>query len=74
MFWDEALYAAPFANRLMLRVAPALEKLGERMHLPGAGILVVEASKQLYRPVTVRRTRALPVPRLREPALAPVEG
>lgn len=74
LFWDEALYAAPIANRLMLRAAPALERLGARFNLPGAGILVVEASKQLYRPVAVRRTRVLPVPRLRERALAPAKG
>ena len=72
LFWDEALYAPPFAKRLFLRFAPALEKLGARLHLPGAGILVVEASKQLYRPITVKRAALRPVPQMVQPALAPV--
>ena len=73
LFWDEALYAPPFANRLMLRIAPAIERLGDRLHLPGAGVVLVEASKQLYRPVTVRRAAVRPVPQLAAPALAPVQ-
>lgn len=72
LFWDEALYAPPFANRLMLRMAPALERIGARLHLPGAGILIVEASKQLYRPVAVRRAVMRHAPRLAEQALAPI--
>ena len=71
-FWDEALYAPPFANRLMLRIAPAIERIGDKLHLPGAGVVLVEASKQLYRPITVRRAATRPLPQLAEPALAPV--
>lgn len=69
--WGEALYGAPFARRFLLRLAPALEKFGARFSLPGAGVLVVEATKQLYRPVGARRIarRAIPLPA--EPALAP---
>lgn len=69
--WCEALYCAPFARRLLLRLAPALESFGARFSLPGAGVLVVEATKQLYRPVGLRRVqrRALPMPA--EPVLAP---
>lgn len=71
LYWDEALYAPPFANGLMLRVAPVVERISGRFHLPGAGVILVEASKQLYRPITVRRTALRPAPRRAEPALAP---
>ncbi len=67
----EALYVPPFERRLLLRLAPAFEGFGERLGLPGAGIHIVEASKQLYRPVLLRRAVRRPMPRL-EPALAPV--
>jgi hypothetical protein len=40
-----------------LRTAVAWERIGLGLSLPGAGLHVVEASKQLYRPVTVRATR-----------------
>lgn len=69
--WGEALYGAPFQRRFLLRLAPFLEKIGARLSLPGAGTLVVEATKQLYRPVGLRRAarRTLPLPA--EPVLAP---
>jgi hypothetical protein len=56
---------------MLLRLAPALERFGARFSLPGAGVLVVEATKQLYRPVGLRRAqrRVLALPA--EPALAP---
>ena len=53
--WDEALYVPPFGRQLFLRAASAFEQLGARLSLPGAGVLVVEATKQLYRPVGLRR-------------------
>ncbi len=65
--WAEALYVPPFARALLLRSAPAIERVGARLALPGAGVLVVEATKQLYRPVGLRRA----VRRL-APALQPV--
>jgi len=69
--WGEALYGAPFQRRFLLRLAPILERIGARLSLPGAGVLVVEATKQLYRPVGLRRAvrRTLPLPA--EPTLAP---
>lgn len=35
----------------------SLERIGIGLSLPFAGLHVVEAVKQLYRPVTVRQTR-----------------
>lgn len=53
--WGEALYAPPFRRPFLLRSAPAFEKLGARLSLPGAGVHFVEATKQLYNPALARR-------------------
>ncbi len=58
-YWAEALYAPPFEGPIFLRSARLFEKIGEKLALPGAGVLIVEAMKQLYRPVGVRRVPAL---------------
>lgn len=49
--WDEALYAPPFRSRALLRLGASFEKIAAFFSLPGAGVLIVEATKQLYRPV-----------------------
>jgi len=59
--WDEALYFPPVSSRWLLRTATAWERAGGGLSLPFAGVHVVEATKQLYRPAAVKR-----------PALAPV--
>lgn len=55
MHWAEALYLAPSPRRFMLRLAPVIEAAGGWLSLPGAGVHLVEATKQVYRPVAVRR-------------------
>ncbi len=70
-YWGEALYVPPFSGRFLLRLAAFFERLGGRFSLPGAGVHVVEATKQVYRPIGVRRMVRQPVRRL-EPVLAPV--
>ena len=55
LFFGEALYVPPATGGLVLRAAPAFERLGARLGLTGGGVLVVEATKQLYRPLAVRR-------------------
>jgi SAM-dependent methyltransferase len=67
--WAEALYVPPFARKYLLSAAPAFEALGSRLGLPGAGLHLVEATKQLYRPVAARRARRR-LPKF-EPALSP---
>ncbi len=70
IFWGEALYAPPVARPFMIRSAPALERIGAALGLPFAGVHIVEAIKQTYRPVRVRavaRSRLVPL----NPALAP---
>jgi len=62
--WNEALYAPP--SRWFLRTAVAWERIGSQFSLPFSGVLVVEATKQLYRPIPARKPRLAPV---LEPAL-----
>jgi SAM-dependent methyltransferase len=68
-YWGEALYGPPFSRDVFLRLSPFLEKLGGQLSLPGAGVHVVEATKEVYRPIPLRRRRrVIAIP---EPALAP---
>ncbi len=68
VFWGEALYAPPFRRRFFVNWAPAIERLGAAFGLPFAGVQIVEATKQVYRPVGVRRAGA---PRSRRAAARP---
>jgi SAM-dependent methyltransferase len=63
--WAETLYVPPLHSWLVLRTAVAWERVGVTLSLPFAGLHIVEATKQLYRPVAVRAVR-------RSPRLAPV--
>ena len=72
--WAETLYMPPVRSRLMLRTAPAWERFGTSLAMPFAGLHVVDATKQLYRPVAVqqvRRARRLAPARVLVPAPAP---
>jgi len=64
--WSEALHFPPFGGSFLVRLAPALEAAGDALALPFSGVHIVEATKLLYRPVTV--TKAVS----RRAALAPV--
>ena len=55
VFWGDALYAPPFERPYLLRSAPMFEAFGAKLSLPGAGVHVIEATKQLYRPALARR-------------------
>ena len=67
--WGEALYLPPINRRLILEIAPLIERIGASLSLPFAGVHVIEATKQVYRPVPVRKAlRSLP--RL-QPVLVP---
>jgi len=68
--WSEALYVPPFQRRTWLHAAAFVEEIGVGLSLPCGGVLVVEASKLLYRPITVRNPLAYAVPS-RQPALVP---
>jgi len=55
-YWAEALYVPPFEGNFFLRSAALFETIGGRLALPGAGVLIIEATKQLYRLIGARRT------------------
>lgn len=55
--WREILFFPPSRSRLMLRSAPVWETVGRALALPVAGVHVVEATKQLYRPALARPER-----------------
>jgi len=68
MVIDHALYVPPIRSRMLMRSAPAFEKVGSRWAQAVSGVLIVEASKQIYagtavsspRPVRKRPLVALP--------------
>jgi SAM-dependent methyltransferase len=67
--WDEALYVPPVKRRFMLKTAKAWDKVGRTLGLPFAGVHLVEATKQVFRPAAVKRlSRVLADP---QPALVP---
>ena len=68
--WGEALYVPPIGRKWFLRSAVAWERAGATISAPFAGVHIVEASKQVYRAIPVRRERERLVPALK-PALLP---
>ena len=53
-----ALFVPPTRRRMILRSAPAWERLGKRWFQTFAGVVIVEASKQIYaKPVATRAPR-----------------
>ncbi len=66
----EALYVPPFTRATALSMAPAFERIGERFGLPGGGVHLIEATKQVYRPIGARKLARKRLPAL-EGALAP---
>ncbi|MGB8278339.1 MAG: class I SAM-dependent methyltransferase [Methylovirgula sp.] len=65
-YWTEALYVPPFERQIFLRSASLFESVGAKLSLPGAGVLIVEAEKQLYRPIGVRRMVRHALPQLQQ--------
>jgi hypothetical protein len=51
-----ALYMPPTRSRLMLRMAPTVERFGQRWLGRFAGVSVIEAGKQLYAGIAERTT------------------
>jgi len=55
---DAALFIPPARGRMMLRSAPAWERIGKRWFQTFAGVVLVEATKQIYaKPAAVRVPR-----------------
>jgi SAM-dependent methyltransferase len=63
--WAETLYVPPLRSRVLLSGAFAWERLGVGLSLPFHGLHVVDATKQLHRPMPVyqhrRVRRAVPI-------------
>jgi len=59
--WHEALWTPPFSRKWLLRAAPAWERVGSALSLPFYGLHIVEATKQVWRPVQVKKTREMRV-------------
>jgi SAM-dependent methyltransferase len=55
--WDNALFVPPFDWRFLVRSAPAWERLGLRLSPGFAGVLMVEAIKEVYALSGARRQR-----------------
>lgn len=53
--WGEALFVPPIQRGYFLRTALAWERLGGTLPLPFAGVYVIEATKQVYRPALTGR-------------------
>lgn len=58
--WGEALFFPPMESGLILQWATAFERFGMRFGLPFAGVHIVEAVKQLYRPIPARAVKLEP--------------
>lgn len=54
--WTEALYFPPLERPVLLKSAPAFERIGGKLGLPFSGVHVIAATKLLYRPLLVRET------------------
>src|SRR5246500_694159 len=68
--WGEALFMPPVAGGWFLRSAMAWERVGAALSLPFAGVHIVEATKQVYRPIPARRESKRLIPSL-QPVLVP---
>lgn len=76
--WDNALFVPPFDWRFLVRSAPAWERLGLRLSPGFAGVLMVEAIKEVYALSGARRQRKfaklrpqIAVPSLRREPVGP---
>src|SRR5688572_27001006 len=71
--WGEALFVPPVQRNWFLRSAGFWERAGPTILAPFPGVHIVEASKQAYRAIPVRREKRVVVPSLK-PVLAPSTG
>jgi SAM-dependent methyltransferase len=72
--WGEALFLPPVARGWFLRSAVAWERTGAMLWGPFAGVIIVEATKQVYRAVPARNESRRLVPVLKPALVAPTPG
>lgn len=70
--WDEALHMPPISSKFILRTASLWERCGVTLASPFAGLHVIEATKQVYRPAVA--SKAIRVRGLLQPVLVPSGG
>ncbi len=68
--WGEALYVPPVRRRIFLKTARVWDRVGRTLGLPFAGVHVIEATKQVFRPAMVKKASRVLLPAA-EPVLAP---
>ena len=68
--WIESLHFPPFSASYTIKSARFFERTGKALGLPFSGAHIVEATKLLYRPITVSRTRR--VRSVLNPVLVPI--
>jgi SAM-dependent methyltransferase len=71
--WSEALYVPPVRRRMLLKSARTIDTVCARLALPFAGVHVIEATKQVFRPIASRRAARVLVA-APEPVLVPGSG
>lgn len=67
--WGEALLFPPFRRRSLISIAPALERIGRNSWPIFAGVVIIEAIKQLHRGIPV--ATAAHKRRVAKPVLVP---
>lgn len=72
--WVTALAMPPFNLRFLIRSATALERLGAWLTPAFAGVLIVEATKQVYAPVALERRERQLARGLRPVLIPPAAG
>lgn len=59
--WSAALHMPPIDRPIVLRTGPSLERIGSRLALAFAGVIIVEAKKELMSPIeTTAKAKVLP--------------
>ncbi len=74
-----SLYVPPYPWRIVQRSAYGIEDIGTRWFKQLGGVVIIEASKQIYasakpRPLRARAKALLPAPAVRAPAIQSVAG
>ncbi|HUD52340.1 class I SAM-dependent methyltransferase [Parvibaculum sp.] len=70
--WENALFVPPFDWRPLLRSARAWERVGSLLWPRFSGVILVEATKQIYAATPIREPRRMEAMRQRVRAIAPV--
>lgn len=70
--WETALFVPPFDWRPLMRSARAWERVGSLLWPRFSGVIIVEATKQIYAATPIREVKRIEAIRQRVRAIAPV--